>query len=299
MKNITFILICTCICSVAYSQLDSGLYYIDNYQFPKAITFYEKKLKTFKYTNKTEKVVDVYNSACAHALNNNSSKCFEKLNYLFSIDSSTRKTFFFEPDFYNIVNTKEWKTFVLKNRPTNLQKMNKELFFKLSKLAIQDQAFYKELNCKEVEFGVTSIEVKKIWKIKDSLNKENLEIVKAFVNDSINVLSSKVVGDRFASKCFLVIQHSDSATMTNYLPIIEDLYKKGETKGENYALLYDRVSLLKPNGTQYYGTQVNEILKKPFPIRDEKNVNKRRGELGMIPLESYLSQFGINYRYKP
>jgi len=83
-----------------------------------------------------------------------------------------------------------------------------------------------------------------------------------------------------------------------FLPIIKKLYLDGETKGENYALLYDRNSLYINKGVQYYGTQVNPMDNTVYPIKDEKNVDKRRTELGMIPLKDYLLEFGIIYNPK-
>lgn len=39
------------------------------------------------------------------------------------------------------------------------------------------------------------------------------------------------------------------------------------------------------------------------PIKDEENVDKRRKEMGLIPLKDYLKMFGIDYvpgtKFKP
>jgi hypothetical protein len=87
-----------------------------------------------------------------------------------------------------------------------------------------------------------------------------------------------------------VIQHSSSIKKQElYLPLIKELYLKKETIGENYALLYDRISIEKQKGKQYFGTQVNPFTNKPYPIIDEGNVDKRRTALGMISLKEYLS----------
>lgn len=305
MKNITLILFFACIHSIAFSQLadSSQYYYINLCSYKNAIRCYEKKLKTIKNQHPVEKSVDYYNLATCYTLNGDKDvkKIIKNIEASFKADSATKKILLSDASFYKLIDNPVWKKFILKTKwQTNFNSIeNDSTFYLLYRVAVQDQVLYNEINCVERSYGVNSTQEKKIWELKDSLNNENQKILKSFLNANINVLSNKMVGETFADKCFLVIQHSDAETMTSYLPIIEELYKKGETRGENYALLYDRVSLLKPDGKQYYGTQVNDMLKKPFPIRDERNVDKRRRELGMITLESYLSKFGIHYKYKP
>lgn len=86
--------------------------------------------------------------------------------------------------------------------------------------------------------------------------------------------------------------------MVKFLPIIEKMVEKNEIKAESYALLFDRVMLNREKGIQYYGTQVNYEANKIYPIKDEKNVDKRRQELGMEPLKDYLLKFNIIYSPK-
>ncbi|HTA62105.1 MAG TPA: OmpA family protein [Bacteroidia bacterium] len=279
--------------------IDSALFFLNNNcEYNKAILCYQNKLKTLNYTNILEKQLDYYNLACAYSLNNNADKAYENLKISIKMDTSTFSSYLTDPDFYNLINKKPWFAFILQNKPTKYKSMNDSLLFNLSKIAIQDQAFYSQLQCAESKYGNVSKQTNKIWAIKDSLNKKNLLMIEKYLADSINVLSNRVVGNVFSSKCFLVIQHSDSITMKKYLPIIKALYKKGETDGENYALLYDRVSLPKTKGYQYYGTQINTDKNIPYPILDEKNVDKRRKELGMEPLKDYLLRFGILYKPK-
>ena len=50
---------------------------------------------------------------------------------------------------------------------------------------------------------------------------------------------------------------------------------------------------------QLYGTQLWKSPKtmklELLPIQDERNVNKRRAEIGLEPLENYLRPLGIDY----
>jgi len=285
--------------SLSSQITDSAFFFLNkNCDYKKAILCYQNKLKIFNYTSTLEKQLDYYNLACAYSLSNNEDKAYENLKTSINIDTSGYGSYIIDPDFYNLSSKKSWFVFMMQNKPAKYKTMNDSLLYNLSKIAIQDQALYSQLNCTESKYGNSSKQVNKIWAVKDSLNKVNLVIIEKHLADGINVLSNRIVGDVFSSKCFLVIQHSDSITMNKYLPIIKELYNKGETDGQNYALLYDRVSLPKTKGYQYYGTQVNTDKNLPYPILDEKNVDKRRKELGMEPLKDYLVRFGISYKPK-
>lgn len=296
-KIVTCLMIFNSFCCFS-QQNDSSFYFINNCQFKKAIFSYEKKIKANKYKIPFEKAIDTYNLACAYAFSNNDKKALESLKASITLDSSLKKVYFTDPDFYNLINKKSWYNFIEQNRPSKYQKMEDSLFYILSKISIQDQALYKQLNCSERTNGTKSQTVKKIWEKKDSLNKNNFTVIEKYYSDSINLLSNMIIGQEFASHCFLVIQHSDSSIMNKYLPIIKSLYFKGEISGESYALLYDRVSLWKNNGKQYYGTQINTENNAIYPIIDEKNVDKRRQEMRMELLKDYLIKFNIIYSPK-
>jgi len=128
--------------------------------------------------------------------------------------------------------------------------------------------------------------------------------------DSINLLKVKEiiltynwpgpgeVGNNGAQTIFLVIQHADSLTQVTYLPIMQEAVKKGKAKPQDLAMLEDRI-LTKQGKEQIYGSQarINDSTGKWefFPIKDEANVNKRRSEVGLMPMEEYAKFFDINY----
>jgi hypothetical protein len=72
-------------------------------------------------------------------------------------------------------------------------------------------------------------------------------------------------------------------------------------------MMIDRVKV-KKHEKQIYGTQLRFIKdpktgyitdKSEFePIEDEKNVNKRRQEVGLQPIEEYAKEMGIVYEQK-
>ena len=103
----------------------------------------------------------------------------------------------------------------------------------------------------------------------------------------------ELVGQDGTEAAFFLVQHADLALQKEMLPLVEKAYKKGELSGPNYALLLDRV-LVGEGKRQVYGTQAKRFDewkdRKPVlePIEDESNVDKRRAEVGLMPLAEYL-----------
>ena len=106
------------------------------------------------------------------------------------------------------------------------------------------------------------------------------------------------VGSAGNSTVFLVIQHAELPTQEKYFPLMQQSVKEGESRPSDLALLQDRI-LMRQEKKQIYGSQVvfNETTGSPefWPIEDERNVNVRRAEVGLQPLEEYAEYFGIDY----
>ncbi len=101
-------------------------------------------------------------------------------------------------------------------------------------------------------------------------------------------------GPQASQDAFLLVQHSDDLRlMRTALPHVEKDVRAGRIDGQSYALLYDRLQLnlgyLQRYGSQLATTADDESVL--MPCEDPEKVNERRAELGMEPLESYLSWF--------
>jgi hypothetical protein len=96
-----------------------------------------------------------------------------------------------------------------------------------------------------------------------------------------------LVGKDAARAAWLIVQHADSdrAFQKKCLTLMEAA-PKGDVDGADLAYLTDRV-LVGEKKPQRYGTQLDTGFK-PFPIEDEKNVDKRRAAVGLAPLAEYL-----------
>jgi bacterioferritin (cytochrome b1) len=104
-------------------------------------------------------------------------------------------------------------------------------------------------------------------------------------------------GSQVAEYSFLIIQHANAATQKKYFPHLETAAKQGEASMQNVAMMKDRM-LMREGKPQLYGTQIvgmNNIMM-VYPIEDEANVDKRRKEMGLGPLDEYLQQNGIKPR---
>ena len=102
----------------------------------------------------------------------------------------------------------------------------------------------------------------------------------------------KLIGQDGTDAFFLLAQHADPAFQEKVLPLVQNAYRRGILTGQNFALFTDRV-LVESGKPQVYGTSA-----RPFdqwrdgepvfdPIEDEANVDKRRADLGLMPLSEY------------
>jgi hypothetical protein len=135
----------------------------------------------------------------------------------------------------------------------------------------------------------------KKWGETDSVN-----LIK--VTDIINRYGwpgEDIIGWSGSSTLWVVIQHSTLENQEKYLPLMREAVKKGKARPAQLALLEDRI--LKNKGKeQIYGTHViTDSLgtKKFWPIKDERNVNKRRFSVGLGPLQWYAKKMGLKYTF--
>jgi hypothetical protein len=100
----------------------------------------------------------------------------------------------------------------------------------------------------------------------------------------------ELVGTDGSEAAFVLVQHADYMLQKEVLPLVRNAYLTGRLKGQDFALLQDRV-LVREGKPQIYGTQFNiagtELI--PEPIEDEPNVDRRRADVGLPPLAEYLA----------
>jgi hypothetical protein len=135
--------------------------------------------------------------------------------------------------------------------------------------------------------------ISRIGRYKDSIN---LVRITKILNERGWVGRDKI-GARANQTLFMVIKHSeDLKTQQKYLPMMRDAVKKGNAMGSDLALLEDAVAL-DEGRKQIYGTQMGIRKDDNYhyirPLEDPDNVDKRRAEVGLGPIATYVKQWNI------
>lgn len=115
-----------------------------------------------------------------------------------------------------------------------------------------------------------------------------------------------LVGKKGSQHFWLMVQHCDAdpAFQSRVLEKLKIEVDNKNADGSNYGLLTDRVKI-NTGQKQIYGTQVTyNSLGQAYPkdLADSVNVNKRRAEVGLEPIEDYLNlmtqmHFEMNKEY--
>jgi outer membrane protein OmpA-like peptidoglycan-associated protein len=148
-----------------------------------------------------------------------------------------------------------------------------------------------------------SKEMRELWTTiheKDSINTIKVQLIL----DKYGWLGEDVVGEDGNTTLFLVIQHSHLDVQEKYLPMMRDAVKNGNAEAGDLAYLEDRIAM-RHGKNQIYGSQLYTNLKTGkdtlWPIEDYANVDKRRANVGLEPLQDYVSYWGLelNKKSKP
>jgi len=168
---------------------------------------------------------------------------------------------------------------------------NKELQIEIIKMYLNDQSVRENvMNDIIAKYGLDQYELAKDPAA--GVDLKNRDRLKEIIRD-FGFPTRQLVGKDAMQGIFLIIQHSDGdkGWQKEQLPRIEEAVKKGDMDGQSYAYLYDRIKI---NGgeKQLYGTQfknadpVNKTLELA-ETEDIENLDRRRMEVGMMPIKMY------------
>ncbi|WPO90482.1 DUF6624 domain-containing protein [Chryseobacterium sp. HR92] len=198
------------------------------------------------------------------------------------------------------------------------QKVNETLKKELDDIMKMDQGyrmlFDPEITPEKREQLLTTLNIdkeefkKKGWQMvaeHDSLNVQKIENIIA----QYGYPGKTLVGEPTNQAAWYVIQHSTK--IGKYLPLIKEAGKKKEIPFTWVAMMEDRY-LMNENKEQIYGTQGKGEMTKDkdgkqifvnfvWPVKDLKNVNKRRKEAGFDYTfeESVQRMYGKDFKYEP
>ncbi len=180
--------------------------------------------------------------------------------------------------------------------PSFGQKLNDELRNELISMKTIDQSHRIQIDSLRTRFGNESKQMDSLWRIiheVDSLNTIRLiQIIEEF-----GWPGRSLVGDDGTRAAFLLLQHADQhpTAQVMYLPMVIDAADRGELNWMYVAYLIDRVRLYKEDKGQVYGTQLqlnkDTNLWEAFRLEDPENVDARRAEVGLFPLQQYLDMY--------
>jgi hypothetical protein len=167
---------------------------------------------------------------------------------------------------------------------------NQQLADKINKMYELDQSVQTDIMT-AAQNGASKEKLDELYKIKSDTFKKHIPILKKIIAEN-GYPTYDLIGKEAGDKFFTMIQHCDSDLpfQKKMLKTIEKFVKKKQASGKSFAYLTDRIKI-NSGKPQIYGTQIsydengNAFSKK---LKDPKNVNKRRMEVGLEPLEDYL-----------
>ncbi len=242
---------------------------------------------------------DRYNAACTWAMAGNADSAFFQLGRIATVMTNLAHVSV-DSDLTSLHTDKRWAPFlaeVKKNKEKAEVNLNRPLARELDSIYREDQKHRQEISVVEKQYGFQSPQMQELWEVIRKSDSANLVRVTAIL-DQYGWLGRDVVGGQGNMTLFLVIQHSNQKTQEKYLPMMREAVKHGKAQGANLALLEDRVALGQGK-KQIYGSQIHQDSNGKYfvaPIEDEANVNKRRAEVGLEPLEKYARRWNIDYK---
>jgi hypothetical protein len=134
-----------------------------------------------------------------------------------------------------------------------------------------------------------------------SIDAENRERLKGIIQEH-GYPTRAMVGKEAMHGVFLMIQHADQDPEWQKAQLIhiEEAVKNGDMDGQNYAYLYDRIRTHEGK-KQRYGTQFSKVdpmsgTVELFETEDLDNLDMRRMEVGMMPVEMYKEFMLKNFK---
>lgn len=148
------------------------------------------------------------------------------------------------------------------------------------------------------QYGFNSPQAQPVWEQMRQADSVNLPQIERIITQ-YGYPGKKLVGERQNETAWLVIQHAPLPVQEKYLTMMQEAAANGQLSKASVALTIDRIRVRKGQ-KQLYGSQVhNDASGKPAgfePIEDEVNVDKRRAEVGLPPLETYAKHWGFEYK---
>ncbi|MBN9483524.1 MAG: hypothetical protein BGO70_13660 [Bacteroidetes bacterium 43-93] len=271
--------------------------YYDNKEYQKSANAFTNAFASFGGKGYVD---DRYNAACSWSLAGNTDSAFfqlfriaEKTNY------SDLNHLAVDPDLEPLRKDNRWQSLynlVKANKEKNEAGLNKSLVAILDTVKIEDQKYRMQIESIEKKYGRQSKEITTLWqKIKENDSANLLKVT--VILDKYGWLGAETIGVEGNNTLFLVIQHADIETQQKYLPMMREAVKTKRAQPSSLAMLEDRVAI-RTGGKQIYGSQIAISRDGKYYVdllEDPDNVDKRRAEVGLESMSSYISHWKIKW----
>lgn len=263
-----------------------------------AIKTYKKELKISKDTYKNN-----YNIACIYAIMYQKDSAFKYLNLALKNNNSLWSLA--DNDLFSLTDDARWLTIEkaqLEKHQTVKGKIQKPDFAKqLLRLIQKDQSLDYQLDMAKDYFfknGKAPHWYYPIAQMKKEITAGNFKEMEALLQKN-GWPTYSTVGKLAADSPLLVINHHPKEEIRiKYLEQIKDACLENEGSCFEYAKIQDRI-LVNTEKPQLFGMQFTydkDRNRMPFPILKPEFVDKRRAEIGLEPLKTYLKR-KINYEF--
>jgi hypothetical protein len=212
----------------------------------------------------------------------------------------------YDPSFLSLIDDPRWKKIevaqISKYQAAHGPIQNESFARALFRMIIKDQGFMYQGNLERRKymqnggyfstpaiFPVLAMEERNLQENEEALFK---------LLDVYGWPTASAVTEIAAAGAAMIINHSDLHTRMQYFPMLEEAFQKGEAQPLRYAKMRDRL-LVEEGKEQLYGTQwrFEGSQKVPWPIKDPEHVDRRREEIGLGPLHTYLKErFDIEWK---
>ncbi len=213
-----------------------------------------------------------------------------------------------DPEFLSLTHDPRWeeienvqiKKYEFKNGPIRNVPFAKELF----RMIIKDQGFMYAGNIERRKYMQNGgyFSTPAIFPILAMEEENHLENKRKLLEllELYGWPTATSVTEYAAAGAALIINHTTYEIRSQYFPMLEEAFKKGEAQPLRYAKIRDRL-LVEEGKKQLYGTQwkIENSKRVPHPINQPEYVDNRRSEIGLGPLNIYLKErFNIDWFVK-
>ncbi len=242
---------------------------------------------------------DRYNAACSYALAGVPDSAFIQLFKIANNDFALVDHLKQDSDLVSLHSNEKWEEVVeliLANKKEAEKNYDWELIPVLDSVYETDQRFRKKISSVADEFGYDSPEMRKLYDTINKIDSINEKLVTGLL-DERGWMGKDILGYKGNSALFLTIQHADIDVQEKYIPMLREAVNNGNARGDQLALMEDRVAL-RQGKRQIYGSQIGSDEDGNYfvsPMIDPENVNERRAEVGLGPIEDYCNHFNFTW----